>query len=756
MAQAGLLLRRTFMKCLLVGTLLLSVVPAQGLALTLGNPAWRIELDPDNLALSVAAGGQQMLPVSRGVQHHTVTGLQVDAQQADWSWPDAHLSVHAQLDGADLLISLRAAQPGRVPILDQPASALGRALILPRGEGQRIPADHPGWREALVKQGELNSSEDLSLPLWTLQHSQFTLSWLLLNPFNNQLRFQADSQAFSLQLSHTFTVQNLSQPMELLLHLQPGSDLLSGAKHYRHWLQQQGKFVALSSKLQHNPDNATLLGASHIYLWGNGPLSVADVRNPGELLRRLRSNAPFINRLRSRFDQESKQVLRAAGTEPDNYQLQLLVRAINQAMEAEARSSWQTAAPDWTRLGRGYLGLMQQLQQAFGAALLADRAQWGGGLSLRTLNALRHAGLPRLWLGVDNWEAGLWHPETVRSGVRAGYLLGAYDSYATSIPPGQRPDWTTAQLGGEVHQRCGIVRANGTMQTGFQQTGYYTNPLCVQPLLKARISALLAATGFNSWFLDVYGAGMVFDDYRRGQSMSQRQMADTYVDNMAWVAATYRLPLGSENGNAVTARALVFAHGMQAPVIGWGDIDMSRLPSSRYFVGRWYPPEQPEQFFRPVPLKPEYLLTTFDPRYRIPLYQAVFHDSVISSNHWLNDNFKFSNADSDNRLAQMLYNVPPLYHLSPATLGPRLKRIRCTDQFFRPLHQQLATQTLSSFVWLSDDGLLQQTGFSDGSTLSANFDGKPRMAAGVSLAAHSVSAHLATGWQGSFSSDDCQ
>jgi hypothetical protein len=744
--------RFAFLFCLLFHPLW-----AAAQAITLQNPAWQVELDPDNLAIRVTPAGSPPLQVSSGVASRLSSELQQDGTQASWRWADAHTALTARLAGSDLELSLQATQATTLPLLRQPASALGRALILPRGEGRRIPADHTGWRDFLLNQGnDLNSSEDLSLPLWTLEHPQYTLTWLLLNPYNNQLHFYADGNSFGLSLSHGFTPQNLAQPMLLRLHLEPGTDWLAGAKNYRNYLIKSGNFTSMERKIQQLADNAKLLGASHVYLWGNGPISPADVRNPSELLRLLKADSPLAKRLRARFDPEEKQVLRNAASPPDGYQLKILVRAINQAMAAEARSTWQVAQPDWSSLGSTYQGLMQQLQQTFSSALGADRQRWGGGLSLQTIQTLQNSGLPRLWLGVDNWEGGLWHPQAVRAGVRAGYLMAAYDSYETSLAPGQRPDWTSAQLGSSTHQRCGIVRSNGTMQAGFQQSGYYTNPLCVQETLRARTSALLAATGFNSWFLDVYGAGMLFDDYRRGQTMSQQQMAASFSDNMDWVANKQRIPVGSENGNALTTRGLVFAHGMQVPVIGWGDAEMSRVLGSPYFVGRWYPSEQPELFFRPVPLKPVYLLTTFDPRYRIPLYQAVFHDSVISSNHWLNDNFKFSNADSDNRLAQMLYNVAPLYHLSAATLQQRLPLIRCTDRFFRPLHQQLATRALSGFSWLSPDGLVQQTRFSDGSSLTANFDARERQEQGYRLAAHSVRAALANGTQAVYSSDDCR
>lgn len=725
-------------------------------ALQLGNADWQVALEPSTLAISVTPTGQTEQQVSSGLATRAVSALQQNGNQASWQWLPEQTSITARLNGADLEISLSSTRPGVLPLINQPGRASGKALILPLGEGAYIPSEHEGWRSFILQhKADLNSSEDLSLPLWGTDYGDYSLTWLLTNPFNNRLHFRQDQQHLALALSHEFTSLDPSSPMTLILHLSRDKNPLAGAQRYRTWLQQHGQFTPLRNKLEQTPESRKLLGASHIYLWGNDPISTANVRNPRLLLERLRSSSPLTIRLRTGFDAETRQVLSAAPATPDSYQLRVLVRGINQAMAAEARKTWQVATPDWSRLANPYRQLMQQLQHELGSALSAPAAQWGGGLSQATITQLQQAGLSRLWLGVDNWEGGLWHPEAVQNGTRAGYLMAAYDSYETSLAPGQRSDWVSAQLGGMVHQRCGIMRSNGELQAGFQKSGYYTNPVCVRPDMQARVTSLLSATGFNSWFLDVYASGMVFDDYRNGQQLSQRQMADAYSDNMRWIGSQLKLPLGSENGNASTSQGVAFAHGMQVPVIGWGDQDMQKNRASRFFTGRWAPEEQPEIFFAQVPLKPQYVLSTFDPAFRLPLYQAVFHDSVISSNHWLYDNFKFSNVDSDNRLAQMLYNVPPLYHLSSASLQARLPRIRCTDAFFRPLHQQLALQALTGFSWLSDDRLVQQTQFADGSRLTANYSAETRSVNGEVFEPHSVNAWLASGARSVFSTETC-
>jgi hypothetical protein len=126
-------------------------------------------------------------------------------------------------------------------------------------------------------------------------------------------------------------------------------------------------------------------------------------------------------------------------------------------------------------------------------------------------------------------------------------------------------------------------------------------------------------------------------------------------------------------------------------------------------------------FFKSVPLKEPFRTVYFEPTMRLPLYQAVFHGSVITTHHWLFDSLKLSNVQAANELTQLLYNVPPLYHLSAATLKQRLPVIQRQDRFFRPLHQRLATQAMTDFRWLTADKQVQQTTFADGTRLVVNF-----------------------------------
>lgn len=714
-------------------------------AAVLENAHWRVELQPDTLALSVTPTGQATVAMSSGGPEHRVSALHSRGNTVSWQWDEGAYALEVHLHERELQFSVRAQAAGELILLRQPGAAMGEGLIWPMAEGHYVPAGDPLWQAFLLDQGALDTTQDLSLPLWGVDHGLFSLHWLLTTPWNNRVRMSQAGLALGVELSHHFTPLDPNAPMTWVLYLGDASPL-SGARHYRETLIEQGRYQSLESKLREVPEGRKLLGASHVYLWGSGLLGPQDIRSWPELLRLLRGTQPLAIQLHSYLSDYSRELLDSVASSPQAYQRQALLRGLNGALQGLARASWQGVdEPDMDVLAERYGQLRAEVAKTFASALSPDPQRWGDGFSLATLEALQAAGLQRLWLGLgDAWEGGLWHPQTVQAAVQAGYLVTPYDSYETALPPDGNPDWTTGHLGAHAHGLCAVIMESGHPRKGFQQSGHYTDPRCMQPLMEQRVRAIQARSGFNSWFLDVTAAGMLFDSYRPGSTMTQAQNAEGNVRMARWLGEQ-QLVVGSENGNGVTAEGIFYAHGMQTPVMGWGDADLMKNTQSPFYLGNWYPPEAPTVFFKPVPLKEPYRKVHFAPQTRLPLYQTVFHGSVITSHHWGFDNLKLSNVREDNELAQLLYNVAPLYHLSSASLASRLPLMRRHDRFFRPLHERLASKALTGFHWLSEDRLLQQTTFGDGSIIVANFAPQPRGAHGHTLDGHSVMALLADG-----------
>ncbi|WP_429234468.1 glycoside hydrolase [Aeromonas salmonicida] len=701
-------------------------------ALTIANEFWRVDLDPSTLAAISTLPSGKRLTISSPSPSHAVSALQQDEDSVSWVIKErGEVQVSARLQGNKLTMKLSRTSSGKLVWPRVPAEA--KALLLPIQEGFRIPVDHPQWRAALANEYKgINTTEDLTLPVLGLDYGKQQLALLFLNPFNNSLTFSPEQQGIALTATHSVNRLNINAPYEVQVSLLPGGDWLAPAKAYREWLYKRGEFVPLVSKLVAVSEGKRLIGASHLYLWGERLIVPQDVKNWSILRKKIPA---------SWLKGEKMQALQASDLAQNRYLQGVVLEGVEQALLK--LHPGQTPA--------AFTARRQIVKETLGSAL-NDPASLGDSSSAKLILALKQAGLSKLWLGLPQWTNGFAAPEGIQAAKDAGYLIAPYDSYDTALPKeNNKQSWLTAQLGQDTYLNCGIMQENGQRKSGFQGRGVYTNQSCIRSLMEKRVNWLQKASHYNSWFLDVAATGMVFDDFDPTKLTTQAQDAVNRMDGMAWIAKSQNLLVGSEVGGAVANRTSAFAHGTQTSGFGWRDPDMRQHKESPYFLGGWYPEHQPAYFFRQSHLKPVYQALYFDPKIRLPLFQSVFHDSIVTTHHWTVDSLKFKESRQVTEILQQLYNVPPLLNLSLDSAIVRIPYLKRLDAFFRPLHERLYNQQLVGFRWLDNAGLVQQTEFFDGTRLIANF-GPATQSAGLMLMSNSVMAFLPDGQILTFSS----
>lgn len=274
---------------------------------------------------------------------------------------------------------------------------------------------------------------------------------------------------------------------------------------------------------------------------------------------------------------------------------------------------------------------------------------------------------------------------------------------------------------------------------GFKQKGYILSPLAARPYVEKRVSDLMRQFQCNSWFIDCDAFGELFDDYSPLHPATQEDDMNARLSRMAWIRDTFKAVIGSEGGSAYAAATIHFAHGMMTPGIGWGDPDLKDR-SSQYYLGGYYPPDGPAVFFKQVPVKEEYRRVYADPRFRLPLYETVFHDSVVATHQWGFGSLKFGDDSHARELLELLYNVPPLYHLNMAEWSKRKRLIKAHYEFFSPLHRQAGLLPMTDFSWLREDRMVQRTKFGNELELVANFRDEPFSYNGSEIPGQSVLA----------------
>lgn len=396
----------------------------------------------------------------------------------------------------------------------------------------------------------------------------------------------------------------------------------------------------------------------------------------------------------------------------------------------------------WLEQTGQFVSMTEKIRQTPEAAKLLGAPHaylWGDGVSPEMMRRLKESGFSRFWLGVDGWKSLVENPKTLPKAKEYGYLLAPYDSYHSIHAPNMPPDetWETAQFDQKLYDTGAIVRWDGKKRAGFQKKGYLLSPLVAQPYVEKRVSERMKAQPCNAWFMDCDAFGEVFDDFSPLHPATQADDMEARLKRMRWIRDTYKLVMGSEGGSAYAASTIHYAHGMMTQGFGYGDPDLKN-PESPYFLGRYYPPNAPAIFLKQVALKPHYYPFYFDPRFRLPLYQAVFHDSVITTHHWSNPTFKFKEQVRERILLELLYQVPPLYHLNQKEFTLRAEAIKAHYAFFSPLHKGTATLPLRDFRWLSPDHRVQSTLFGHHLEFVANFRSEAYLHEGIDIPAYSI------------------
>ena len=701
-----------------------------------------ITVDPATLALTLKSGDCPGLCVSKPQPDlGRVANLERRSNGATWFYPEHKVSVTLELTGQRLLAHVLATETGHFtfPVLSETDAV--RGWILPLFEGVYAPRGDSRWAAFLTNRGELNTTADFTLPFLGLDCGKFTLSCILTNPFNNQLHFyRSEGGGLEARLTHQFTRNHAVKEYGVVFELGTNS-LVEPARRYRQWLVDHGGFVSLKDKIRRTPEAAKLLGAAHIYLWGDEPLDQADVSDWKRFARELKSQgeSPKTSpgkRMWSLMQPEARDLVgKVAQTEwPDRYMKGQVMEELNRLLRDPGlyeASDWKGVILDPTttaRLSRDGSQLSRADVCQLNSRLLAaafptsfsSPETWGNGVSPKMIRQLAVAGFDRLWLGSSSWQAFLDRPETVAVAKQAGFLIGPYDSYHSIHRPGEPDTWETAQFDAALYETGAIVTADGSKRRGFKQKGFLLSPDAARPYVEQRVAGLMAAFQANSWFIDCDGFGEFFDDYSARHPATQQSDMQSRISRMSWIRDTYGAVIGTEGCSAGVARAVHFAHGVMTPVIGWGDPDL-KDKESKYYLGAYYPPDAPQVFFKPVPLKEEYRYIYFEPRFRLPLFQTVFHDSVVATHHWSFASLKTRDQAKIVELLELLYQVPPLYHLNVPEFQKRKAQLQRHYRFFSPLHRETALLPLTGFEWLTPDGTVQRTEFGNKVELVANF-----------------------------------
>ncbi|MDF3301394.1 glycoside hydrolase [Streptomyces tropicalis] len=382
----------------------------------------------------------------------------------------------------------------------------------------------------------------------------------------------------------------------------------------------------------------------------------------------------------------------------------------------------------WLQQHGGITGLREKIARnpEVGRLVGAFHAYtWGQARGPEGIRRLRALGIDRMWIGYDA-DGSPMGGEAVRLARKAGYLVGPYDSWANAQDPATA-DTPVSKWPAPVWPDGCVHAADGTSVTGFGGRGCYVSSEALRRAeprghYLADRTKEMTANGATSYFLDVDAAGELFTDHSPTHPMTMAQDRRNRLRRMGWLSGDRGLVLGSESAGSWANRVVSFSHGSGTPV----DDRLWKLERDRPTWGGYAPAGAPGVFFKPVRLPADVARAMYDPRYRVPLYQTVLHDAVISTERWELSWSKLPDLSRTRALLAMLYNVPLNLVLDRAELDAHGRRIAALQQYFEPLHRVAATRPMTDFRRLTPDHLVQRTTFGDGDlTVTANFSAVP-------------------------------
>lgn len=311
-------------------------------------------------------------------------------------------------------------------------------------------------------------------------------------------------------------------------------------------------------------------------------------------------------------------------------------------------------------------------------------------------------------------------PEGVRQLNELGVLTGRYDIYQDVMDPAQflrltgvHPDWPTAAWPTDLVRDAHGRWIHGWEVETREGTRIPCGVLCDLRALdyaRLRIPNELATHPYRARFIDTTTASPWRECYDPVHPMSRTDSRRARLQLLRFVSEEMRLVTGSETGHDAAVPFVHYFEGMlslgpyRVPDAGR---DMSRIwthvpePVAKYQVG-W--------------------------RYRLPLWELVYHDCVVAHWYWGDYSNKLPALWDLRDLFNLLYGTPPMFMFDRRLWRDQKERFVQSYQTVCPVVRQVADQEMTDHRFLTADRAVQQTRFANGVMITVNFGDDPWVA----------------------------
>lgn len=299
-------------------------------------------------------------------------------------------------------------------------------------------------------------------------------------------------------------------------------------------------------------------------------------------------------------------------------------------------------------------------------------------------------------------------PETQAAWRAQGYLNGTYKLYTDIHAPVTRAEGNVAVIRGypdDAYTLPDGTPTRGYMASGTNRSTYRCSVLQL-PLMAELIPPLVGQHGYEAIFLDVVTSLPPKECWHPRHALDcaadlkQRQALLAYAVGLGLV-------VGSEDGSDWACPFLHYFEGMAMP--------------RRFGYGK--PPENYNNWRGQFPITDEYLRVDLNEQVRVPLFDLVYHDAVVSTWRWFYSPDQYARPELwDNfDLLTMIAGNMPIFVLSDDVLPTRGERILRTYHTAAAWHERIGWDELVDHRALTEDRSVQESCFSSGWAIIANF-----------------------------------
>jgi len=319
-------------------------------------------------------------------------------------------------------------------------------------------------------------------------------------------------------------------------------------------------------------------------------------------------------------------------------------------------------------------------------------------------------------------------PDAIRALNQAGVLTSRYDIYQDTMDPAQfpklqwvSPDWTSAGWPKDL-----MLGADGDWIRGWP-VETKSGPMIPCGVLcdrqapayaRERIAADLRDHPYRCRFIDTTTASPWRECYSPDHPMTRRDSRHFKMELLAVVSKTFGLVTGSETGHDASVPYVDYFEGMLS-------LGPYRVPEAGRDMARIWT-EVPADVAR----------FQMGHRYRLPLWELVYHDCVVAQWYWGDYNNKLPALWDKRDLFNQLYGTPPMFMFDRAQWAKERDRFVKSYAAVSRVARAVGYAEMIDHRFLTPDRDVQQTRFANGVTVTVNFGETARLLpGGTSLAA---------------------